>query len=301
MDSSRRDKLFALAAKEGKQASLDATPMEILGIGGGGRPVPALQLSAIDGKTKADFNRVQNRKDEFVFFYDEDKDNPNSPSLAFRAGANFKLIAAIEYRNGKWAKIPQSRAATLFAQQIALWARTVEGATSIAQTPSSSIFPAPQPAPPRTTEPPAAPIASSRTPAALSSQGQGMNRARQEKLLALLAVGGKETSLDAIAVELLGIKSAGRPLPVMQVSAIDGKTKADFNRVQNRKDEYVFSYDEDKDNPQSPSMAFRAGANFKLIAAIEYSNGRWAKIPPARAATLFAQQIETWVYTVDAN
>src|SRR5262249_16129308 len=85
------------------------------------------------------------------------------------------------------------------------------------------------------------------------------------------------------------------------ISAVDGKTRADFNRVQNKKDEYVFAYDVDKDNPQSPSMAFRAGANFKLIAAIEYSNGKWTKIPPSRAAPLFAQQIDQWVRTVDAN
>jgi hypothetical protein len=128
-----------------------------------------------------------------------------------------------------------------------------------------------------------------------------MNKARQQKLLTLLAIGGKQASLDATATGLLGLQNRGRPLPVMQVSAVDGRTKADFNRVQSSKDEYVFFYDEDKDNPNSSSLAFRAGPNFKLIAAIEYNNGRWIKIPPARAAASFAKQIDIWVRTVDLN
>ncbi len=128
-----------------------------------------------------------------------------------------------------------------------------------------------------------------------------MDKARRDKLFALLAKEGKQAELDAAAMGVLGLKNGGKPVPVMQVTAIEGKARADFNRVEKRKDEYVFFFDDDKDNPESGSIAFRAGANFKLIAAIEYSKGKWTKIPPRIAATLFAQQIEQWIHTVDAN
>ena len=128
-----------------------------------------------------------------------------------------------------------------------------------------------------------------------------MDKAHRDKLFLLLTREGKRTTLDPSVIATLGIKTNGIPVAVRQVSAIEAKTRADFNRLENKKDEYIFFFDDDKDNPQSPSVAFRAGANFKLIAAIEYRNGEWIKMPPARAAALFAEQMRQWVDTIDAN
>jgi len=143
------------------------------------------------------------------------------------------------------------------------------------------------------------------TPPARSSSSdsapRSIDKARQEKLFALLAKEGKQVSLEAVPMMLLGYKNGEKPVSVTQVTAVEGKTRWDFNRVQNRKDEYVFFFDDDKDNPESGSLAFRAGANFKLIGAIEYRKGKWIKIPPRVASILFAQQIDRWIETIDAN
>src|SRR5262249_53297577 len=162
---------------------------------------------------------------------------------------------AIEYSNGRWVNIPAPRSATLFARQIEIWNHTVDAASSgtalgaslfswMSGSGSTASEPPPprisEPPPPRISEPPPSRLVS--TQAGTSATGPGMTKARQEKLVALLVIGGKEVVLDAAAMELLGIKSGGRPLQVMQISAVDGKTRADFNRVQNKKDEYVFAY-----------------------------------------------------------
>src|SRR5262249_50792551 len=126
----RRDRLLALLAQEGKPAALEAAPMELLGIRTGGNPVPVKQLTAIEGRTKADFNRLDRQSNEYVFFFDEDKDNPQSPSTAFRTDENFRLITAIEYSNGRWVNILAPRSATLFARQIEIWNHTVDAASS---------------------------------------------------------------------------------------------------------------------------------------------------------------------------
>ena len=136
---------------------------------------------------------------------------------------------------------------------------------------------------------------------AQAAPAQTMDQLRQQKLFYLLTREGKRTMLDEKAMALLGLNGRGSPMPVMQVSAVDGKTRADFNRLESQRDEYVFFFDDDRNNPNSSSMAFRAGANFRLISAIEFSNGRWIKMAPARAAELYAEQMRIWTTVVDIN
>jgi hypothetical protein len=177
------------------------------------------------------------------------------------------------------------------------------GLTSALLAQSSSPFPR---LPPPADEPPAADAPPVRAkPAARRAQTppatQLMDKAHRDRLLQLLAREGKQEGLDPSACAALGIRTGGQPLPVMQVGAVEGKTREAFSRVENRKDEYVFSFDQDKDNPNSPGYAFHAGANFRLIGGAEFANGRWVKMPPAKAATLYAQQMRDWVATIDGN
>src|SRR5437016_2244240 len=122
-----------------------------------------------------------------------------------------------------------------------------------------------------------------------------MDKAHRDRLFQLLAREGKRESLDPIACAAVDIRTGGRPLPVMQVGAVEGKTRATFNRVESRKDEYIFSFDDDKDNPNSHGLAFRAGANLQLISSAEFVNRQWIKIPPVKAAILYREQLVDWV------
>ena len=171
-------------------------------------------------------------------------------------------------------------------------------------TPRSST---PPPADTTTTEPPAADglaaAPSTPTPRAAPTvpASKQMDKAHRDRLLRLLAREGKRESLDPIACAALDIRTGGKPLPVMQVAAVEGKTRATFNRVENKKDEYIFSFDDDTSNPDSHGLAFRAGANFRLIGGAEFVNGQWTKMPPEKSAALYAEHMRDWVDIIDAN
>jgi hypothetical protein len=91
-------------------------------------------------------------------------------------------------------------------------------------------------------------------------------------------------------------------VPVLEVAAVEGRTRAVFSRLAASKDDYIFLYDADKENPDSPGIAFHArGAGFRLVAGIEFVDGDWTKMPLAKSAPLFAQQMLRCVGIVDAN
>src|SRR4029450_2416408 len=90
----------------------------------------------------------------------------------------------------------------------------------------STSTPPPQP-PPRVIEPPPPRLGSpGLTSTGPGTPGRAMDQVRREKLFAVLAREGKQASLEPAATELLGIKSGGRPVSAIQLSAIEGKTKA---------------------------------------------------------------------------
>ena len=129
-----------------------------------------------------------------------------------------------------------------------------------------------------------------------------MDRRHHDRLLQILAREGKPNVFDPVACTLLGIVNRGRPLPVMEVAAVEGRTRAVFSRLIDRPDDYLFVYDSDRDDPDSPGTAFRAqGANFRLAGAIEFVDGRWVRMAGAKAAPLFTAQMRRWADIVDAN
>jgi hypothetical protein len=131
---------------------------------------------------------------------------------------------------------------------------------------------------------------------------QPMDSRHRSKLLKLLAREGSNTVMDPVACTLMGIKNSGKPVPVREVAAVDGRTRAVFSRVATSGDDYVFLFDEDKNNPDSPGIAFHArGAGFRLVAGIEFIGGEWMKMPPGRSEPLYTQQLLKWVDVIDAN
>jgi hypothetical protein len=140
-------------------------------------------------------------------------------------------------------------------------------------------------------------------PFAAGAQGvELMDSNHRSKLLRLLQREGKKNDLDPMACALLGIKNRGKPVPVLEVAAVAGKTRSVFSRLAASKDDYIFVYDADSANPDSPGIAFRArGASFRLVAGIEFVNGSWAAMPLAKSAPLYAEQMLSWGDIVDAN
>jgi hypothetical protein len=131
---------------------------------------------------------------------------------------------------------------------------------------------------------------------------QPMDSKHRSRLLQLLVREGKSNALDPTACTLMGIKNSGKPVPVLEVAAVDGNTRAAFSRLASSKDDYIFLFDADRENPESPGIAFHAqGSSFRLVAGIEFINGAWAKMAPVKAAPLYAQQMQQWVGIVDAN
>jgi hypothetical protein len=140
------------------------------------------------------------------------------------------------------------------------------------------------------------------SPAARAQTSQLIDRGHRARLLQLLVREGSRDSLEAAACALMGIKNGGKPIPVTQVAAVDGRTRAVFNRLEGRKDDYVFQFDEDQGDPDSPGIAFRVGGtSFRLIAAIEFIDGGWRRMTPGRAASIYAQEMHRWVDIIDAN
>jgi hypothetical protein len=131
---------------------------------------------------------------------------------------------------------------------------------------------------------------------------QPMDSRHRAKLLRLLAREGKSNVIDPMACTLLGIKNSGKPVPVREVAAVEGKARAVFSRLAASSEDYIFLFDENKDDPDSPGIAFHAGgASFRLIAGIEFIDGGWMKMPPATSEALYAQQLLRWVEIIDAN
>jgi hypothetical protein len=129
-----------------------------------------------------------------------------------------------------------------------------------------------------------------------------MDRRHHDRLLQILAREGKGNVFDPVACALLGIANRGRPVAVLEVVAVEGRARAIFSRVVDRPDDYLFIYDSDTDDPDSPGMAFHArGANFRLAGAIEYVDGRWVRMAGAKSASLFPAQMRRWADIVDAN
>jgi hypothetical protein len=129
-----------------------------------------------------------------------------------------------------------------------------------------------------------------------------MDRRHHDRLLQLLARDGQGNVFDPVACALVGITNRGRPVPVLEVAAVDGRIRAVFSRLVDRPDDYLFVYDSDRDDPDSPGMAFRAhGASFRLAGGIEYVDGKWARMSPPKAGSLFTAQMRRWADIVDAN
>jgi hypothetical protein len=131
---------------------------------------------------------------------------------------------------------------------------------------------------------------------------QPMDSRHRSKLLQLLAREGKSNVVDSAACTLLGIKNSGKPVPVREVAAVERKTRAVFSRLAASSDDYIFLFDADTENPDSPGLAFHArGASFRLVAGIEFIDGDWMKMTLARSEPLYTQQLQRWVEIVDAN
>ena len=64
----------------------------------------------------------------YFFFFDPEKDNPNSAALAFRTDRNFKLIGSgLEWVNGKPTRMSQKQSADLFAELMRNWVTLIDG------------------------------------------------------------------------------------------------------------------------------------------------------------------------------
>jgi hypothetical protein len=131
---------------------------------------------------------------------------------------------------------------------------------------------------------------------------QPMDSRHRSKLLQLLAREGSNNVMDPMACTLMGIKNSGRPVPVREVAAVDGRTRAVFSRLAAGGDDYIFLFDEDRENPDSPGIAFHArGASFRLVAGIEFIGGDWVKMTLARSEPLYTLQLRRWVDIIDSN
>jgi len=138
--------------------------------------------------------------------------------------------------------------------------------------------------------------------AALAQAFQAMDSRHRSKLLKLLAREGNNNVMDPDACTAMGIKNSGRPVPVREVAAVDGRTRSVFSHIAAGGEDYVFLFDEDRENPDSPGTAFHVrGASFRLIGGIEYTDGEWVKMTPARTERLFTQQLLKWVNIIDSN
>jgi hypothetical protein len=138
--------------------------------------------------------------------------------------------------------------------------------------------------------------------AARAQAVQAMDSRHRGKLLKLLAREGSNNVMDPEACTAMGIKNSGRPVPVREVAAVDGRARAVFSHIAAGGEEYVFLFDEDKDNPDSPGIAFHVrGAGFRLVAGIEFVAGGWVKMTPGRSEPLYTQQLLKWVDIIDAN
>jgi hypothetical protein len=138
--------------------------------------------------------------------------------------------------------------------------------------------------------------------AACAQTIQPMDSRHRSKLLRLLAREGSNNVLDPMTCTLMDIKNSGRPVPVREVAAVEGRMRAVFRRIAGNSDDYVFTFDEDKDNPDSPGVAFHArGASFRLVAGIEFIGGEWTKMTAERSEPLYTQQLLRWVGIIDAN
>jgi hypothetical protein len=175
-----------------------------------------------------------------------------------------------------------------FRSTLAIFTLVAFGAASPLAAQTASPFP------PDDDAPAAAPAAPRPQPAPV------MAKVHRDKLLALLAKEGRAEEFDPEVMAALGIKTT-EPVRVRLLNAVEGKLRSTFSRPEKRKDEYFFFYDEDQTNPESPSLIFRVSGNLRLIAAAQYGNGKWTRLPAAKSAAMYADQIKNWVEIAKAN
>jgi hypothetical protein len=140
--------------------------------------------------------------------------------------------------------------------------------------------------------------------AALASKFHGAQQASRIELLLeniLPALDGLDATLPPQALMSAAVEANVRWTVRAMLESPEGKARAAFARLEGKKEEYIFVLDDNKDDPNSHGLAFRAGANFRLIAGAEFVNGHWIRMPPLKAATLYNQQLNDWVDIIDAN
>ncbi len=122
------------------------------------------------------------------------------------------------------------------------------------------------------------------------------DEARQRQLFALLAVYGRRFTVLPEAYEALGVRTAGKPVPVWQLTNNFGRSRRAFERVEAEPDVFIFSVQDDISNPNSETQMIRVDVRLRRVGlGVRWRNKRAVRMSEAESNASYEFQATGWI------
>ncbi len=131
---------------------------------------------------------------------------------------------------------------------------------------------------------------------------QGLDAARQQKLLAHLNTKGFNSSIEKSLAELLGVRNNGEHIPTRKVQFYNEKIMYAFSRMNAGEKGYVFFFDPERSNSSSAAIMFRTDLDFRVVGVgVAWVAGKPQQLSPERTTKLFADLMKEWSRGIDGK
>lgn len=131
---------------------------------------------------------------------------------------------------------------------------------------------------------------------------QGLDAARQQKLLAHLNTKGFNSSVEKSLAELVGVRNNGEHIPTRKVQFYNEKIMYVFSRMNAGEKGYLFFFDPERSNSSSAAIMFRTDLDFRVVGVgVEWVAGKPQQLSPERTTKLFAELMKEWSRGLDGK
>jgi hypothetical protein len=135
-----------------------------------------------------------------------------------------------------------------------------------------------------------------------SASAQGLDAARQQKLLMHLQTKGFSSLFANSQAAMVGVNNNGEHVPVRKVQFYNEKLMYAFSRFEVGEKGYFFLFDPERSNLNSAAITFRTDLNFQLVGVgLMFVNGKPEQLSPERTKALFAESMKDWAAGIDGK
>jgi hypothetical protein len=131
---------------------------------------------------------------------------------------------------------------------------------------------------------------------------QGLDAARQQKLLAHLNSKGFNSSIEKGLAELLGVSNNGEHIPTRKVQFYNETVMYAFSRMNAGEKGYFFFFDPERSHSSSAAIMFRTDLDFRLVGVgVIWLNAKPQRLSPERTTKMFAELMREWSRGLDGK